>query len=41
MLGIRWLVLQLENFENKHGCQYFKTDSEEPFDYRTVLATNE
>jgi hypothetical protein len=39
ILGIMWLILQLESFEEKQGCRYFYPDSEEYFDHRSVLAT--
>ena len=41
VLGIRWLIGRLQSFERVHCCRYFWADTDQPFDYRSVLATHE
>lgn len=41
IMGIRWMILRLEAFERKEGCTYLWRYSDDQFDYRNVLATNQ
>lgn len=37
--GIRWLVGRLAVFEKTHRCEYFWSDTQDRFEYRTVLSS--
>jgi hypothetical protein len=40
-IGIRWLVGRLTVFKRKHGCRYLWADTDESFDYRSILRTDD
>ena len=39
VLGIRWMILRMEVFERRRGCQFFWEDSDARFDFRGFLGT--
>lgn len=41
VLGLRWIIGRLQSFERSQHCRYFWADTDEPFDYRSVLSTIE
>jgi hypothetical protein len=41
IMGIRWMILRLAVYEEKVGCTYFWRNTDDLFDYRRVMATEQ
>ena len=39
LLGIQWMILRLQSYEQKLSCRYFWPGTETVFEYRSYLST--